>query len=143
MQIVFRRYRVRLGALDVVARQAKTTLVPLLRQVPGFGGYYLANAGDGTVASIGLFDTPEAAAAGDSVAEQWFRDDWPAFQAVPPAGVSGEVLVAEEVHRERRVEIAGIPRLERRSGSERRHRDRRIVRDRRAAEVVMPAHSAT
>ena len=135
MYAVLRRYQVRLGAPDTAARQARSTLLPVLRQVSGFAAYYLVNSGDGTVASIALFNSPEAAAAGDRLVGEWFRDDWPAFRAVPPALASGEVLVAEELRGEERPETAGVGvRLERRSGAERRYGpERRSVPDRRVA----------
>ena len=35
------------------------TLVPRLRTLPGFKGYYLVEAGNGVFSSLGLFETPE------------------------------------------------------------------------------------
>ena len=35
------------------------TLVPKLRKLPGFKGYYLIEAGNGVFSSLGLFETPE------------------------------------------------------------------------------------
>lgn len=136
MYAMLRRYRVRLGAPDTAARQARSTLLPHLKQVPGFAAYYLVHAGDGTVASIALFTTREGAAAGDRLAGAWFRDDWPVFTAVPPAVAGGEVLVAEAARPEQRPETAGagVPRLERRHGGERRcEPERRSGPDRRIA----------
>ena len=37
------------------------TLVPKLRKLPGFAGYYLIEAGDGVFSSLGLFETPSRA----------------------------------------------------------------------------------
>jgi len=35
------------------------TLVPKLRNLPGFAGYYLIEADNGVFSSLGLFETPE------------------------------------------------------------------------------------
>ncbi|HXF96002.1 MAG TPA: hypothetical protein VNI61_07845, partial [Gemmatimonadales bacterium] len=96
MHVVLRRYRIRYGAMELTPRYARETLLPRLRQVPGFSAYYLVNAGDGLVASLGLFETAEGAATGDQLVAEWFRNDWPAFRAVPPELTSGEVMVAEQ-----------------------------------------------
>ncbi|MGH7699348.1 MAG: hypothetical protein ACREMJ_02355, partial [Gemmatimonadales bacterium] len=116
MNVVIRRYRIRLGAVELVARYARETLLPRLRQVSGFVAYYLVNAGDGLVASVALFENADGGRAGDSLSAEWFRVDWPAFRAVPPAMTSGEVLLAEESRRVAATPIAGgVPRLERRT----------------------------
>jgi len=134
MNVVIRRYKIRLGAVELVGRHLRETLLPELRQVPEFVSYYLVNAGDGVVASVALFETSDGARAGDDLSDQWFRVDWPAFRAVPPAVTSGEALVIEESRRaaQPRNTTPGTPRLERRVGAERRaFRDRRNGRDRR------------
>lgn len=146
MHAMFRRYRVRLGAADAAARQTRLTLLPLLREVPGFAAYYLVDSGDGVVASIALFKTREGAALGERLAEEWFRDDWPVFRALAPTLASGEVLVAEEAQRQERPEIAGAggPRREQRGGGDRRfRRDRRAGRERRVAGSAVPLSAAT
>jgi hypothetical protein len=133
MHVVLRRYRVRLGALEMTPRHARETLLPRLRQVPGFAGYYLVNAGDGLVASIGLFETAAGADAGDQIVAGWFRDDWPAFRAVPPELTSGEAMVADQPQRPADSASTGWPRVERRAGADRRvHGERRQGRERRA-----------
>jgi hypothetical protein len=134
MNVVIRRYKIRLGAVELVGRHLRETLLPELRQVPGFVSYYLVNAGDGVVASVALFESAEGARAGDDLSDQWFRVDWPAFRAIPPALTTGETLVIEENGRAAQPHITptGTPRLERRVGGERRAlSDRRDGRDRR------------
>jgi hypothetical protein len=139
MHVVLRRYRVRFGSIELMPRYAHETLLPRLRQVPGFAGYYMVNGGDGLVASIGLFETPAAAAAGDQLVAGWFRGDWPAFRAVPPDLTSGEVMVAEQPHREAGSTSEGRPRVERRTGVERRaFGERRRRAERRASAVREP-----
>jgi|SRR5438128_2636551 len=136
MHLVLRRYRIRLGSTESAAQRAQESLVPELRQVPGFMTFHLADVGDGMVASLGLFETQEGAALGERLMSGWFREDWPVFQIVPPGLVLGEVLVRAEAARPApaAAEAAG-PRLERRSGRP----DRRLGRDRRAALAMVSA----
>lgn len=145
MHVVFRRYRVRLGAIEAAALRAQESLVPWLRQVPGFAAYYFVDAGDGTVASLALFETGEGAALAEGLLGRWFREDWPVFRAVPPGLTRGEVLVRDEAPRAPQAAVsASGPRLERRTGIDRRfRRERRSPRDRRlpGAAVEMSAGS--
>jgi hypothetical protein len=51
------------------------TLVPKLSKLPGFKGYYLIEAGDGVLSSLGLFETREQADESSKVAAGWLRDE--------------------------------------------------------------------
>ena len=50
------------------------TLVPQLRKLQGFKGYYLIEAGNGVFSSLGLFDAPEQGAESTKVASAWVVD---------------------------------------------------------------------
>ena len=69
------------------------SLVPQLRKLEGFMGYYLIEADNGVVTSVGLFGTPEQAAASAEVAAGWIRDEKleTAFPN-PPTITSGRVV---------------------------------------------------
>src|SRR3989454_10098241 len=62
MHAVFRRYRIRLGAVEAAAERAHDGLVPGLRRGPGVAADYLLPAGHGTVASSALFPSGGGAA---------------------------------------------------------------------------------
>ncbi len=51
------------------------TLVPRLRTLPGFKGYYLVEAGNGVFSSLGLFETPEQIEESTKVVATWIRDE--------------------------------------------------------------------
>ena len=51
------------------------TLVPRLRTLPGFKGYYLIEAGNGIFSSLGLFETPEQIEESTKVVATWIRDE--------------------------------------------------------------------
>jgi hypothetical protein len=69
------------------------SLVPKLRELQGFKGYYLIEAGDGVMSSLGLFETLEQADASTEVAAGWVRDEKleSAFPN-PPKITSGKVV---------------------------------------------------
>lgn len=124
MFAVVRRYTVRLGTVDAAARYAEETLLPLVRQVPGFAVYYLVEAGSGVVMSVGLFETEEGAERASELISRWFRNDWPTFRAVPPEVSTGRVLAHIATNRTP-VALSEDGVVERRTGQERRASDRR------------------
>jgi hypothetical protein len=93
MNVVIQRYRVRLGAVAEAARYADKWFLPLVREIPGFVGYYLMAAGNGVLASMGLFETPEGADAAAQLAHEWFGKEWGSFRPLPPEVITGKVLV--------------------------------------------------
>jgi hypothetical protein len=58
-----------------VADRVKATLVPQLCELPGFAGYYLIEAEDGVLSSLGLFETAEQAEASTTVVARWITDE--------------------------------------------------------------------
>ena len=44
-----------------ITGKVNETLVPKLRELPGFHGYFLIESGSGVMSSLGLFDTSEQA----------------------------------------------------------------------------------
>ena len=51
------------------------TLMPLLKELPGFDGYYLVDAGNGIYASFGLFETREQGEASTKLVSKWILDE--------------------------------------------------------------------
>ena len=50
-------------------------LVPQLRELPGFAGYYLIEAGNGILSSFSLFETPVQAEESTKLVEKWITDE--------------------------------------------------------------------
>ena len=66
MHATIRRYEgVDAARTNEVVSNVNETLVPQLRELPGFSGYYLIDAGNGVMSSISLFETPEQAEESD------------------------------------------------------------------------------
>src|SRR4026207_1944432 len=69
------------------------TLIPKLSELDGFKGYYLIEAGNGVISSLGLFETPEQGEASSKLASSWVRDEkLEAAFPNPPKITSGKVV---------------------------------------------------
>jgi hypothetical protein len=95
MFATIRRYEaIDQGRIDELVKKADETLVPTLSELPGFNGYYLIEASDGVVSSIGFFDTSAHADESTRVASNWVREQkLETALPNPPKVTSGEVVV--------------------------------------------------
>jgi hypothetical protein len=76
MHATIRRYEgVDMTRTNEVTGKVNETLVPQLRKLPGFAGYYLIEAGNGVLSSLGLFETPEQADESTKVVTKWITDE--------------------------------------------------------------------
>ena len=76
MYATIRRYEgVDQARMDEVVGKVNETLVPQLRKLPGFSGYYLIEAGNGVLSSLGLFETSEQAGESTKVVSKWITDE--------------------------------------------------------------------
>jgi hypothetical protein len=55
--------------------KVKETLVPKLNKLPGFAGYYLIEADNGVISSLGLFETSEQGKESSNLVASWIRDE--------------------------------------------------------------------
>ena len=77
-----------------LVKKAQDSLLPRLSELPGFSGYYLIEAGNGVLSSVGFFDTEAHAEDSTRVASNWVREE--KFEtALPnaPKITSGKVVV--------------------------------------------------
>jgi hypothetical protein len=94
MFATIRRYEsVDQGRTGELVKKADETLVPSLSELPGFSGYYLIEAGNGVLSSVGFFDTSAQADESTRVASNWVRQE-KLEKALPtaPKITSGEVV---------------------------------------------------
>ena len=76
MHATIRRYEgVDTTRTNEVVGKVNETLVPQLRKMPGFAGYYLIEADNGVLSSLGLFDTAAQADESTTLAASWVRDE--------------------------------------------------------------------
>ena len=75
MFATIRRYEaINTDSTTELVKKVDDSLLPSLKELPGFGGYYLIEAGNGVMSSIGFFDTEEHADESTRVASEWVRD---------------------------------------------------------------------
>jgi hypothetical protein len=76
MHATIRRYEgVDVARTNEVSAKVNETLVPEMRKLPGFAGYYLIEADNGVLSSLGLFDTAEQAEESSKVVSKWITDE--------------------------------------------------------------------
>ena len=94
MHATIRRYEgVDTTRMNEVAGKVNETLVPQLRELPGFSGYYLIEADNGVLSSLGLFETSGQAEESTNLVTKWISDE--NFTSVipsPPKITSGKVV---------------------------------------------------
>jgi hypothetical protein len=95
MHATVRRYEgVDQSRTDELTKKVGETLLPRLSKLPGFGGYYLIEAGDGIMSSIGFFDNSAQADESTRVAATWVREEkLETALPNPPKITGGEVIV--------------------------------------------------
>jgi hypothetical protein len=95
MFATIRRYEaIDQGRTSELVKKVDETLLPSLSELPGFSGYYLIEAGNGVMSSIGFFDTKEHADESTRIASNWVREQkLETALPNPPKITSGEVVV--------------------------------------------------
>jgi hypothetical protein len=75
MHATIRRYEgVDVTRINEVVGKVNETLVPKLRELPGFSGYYLIEGSNGVLSSLGLFETSEQADKSTMLVSKWITD---------------------------------------------------------------------
>jgi hypothetical protein len=60
---------------EEITRKVSDSLLPSISELPGFVDYFLIDAGEGVLTSVGLFETPEQAHASTRLAATWIREN--------------------------------------------------------------------
>jgi len=95
MHATIRRYEaIDQARTSELVKKAEDSLLPRLSELPGFNGYYLIEAGNGVVTSVGFFDTAAHAEESTRVAADWVREaKLETALPNPPKITNGKVLV--------------------------------------------------
>ena len=98
MHATIRRYEgVDQSRTDELIKKVDETLVPRLSNLPGFEGYYLIEAGNGVMSSIGLFDNSAQADESTRVVANWVREEkLETALPNPPKITDGEVILHKD-----------------------------------------------
>ena len=94
MFTIIRKFTIRHGSMkEELTRRVQDSFVPLLRELPGFRGYYLLDGGPDVLISIRVFDNADEALASNDIAANWMRDNVLEFVKGMPEVMAGNVLV--------------------------------------------------
>lgn len=93
MYLLIRKFR-GMRMVREAARRGESGIGQLMKQSPGFRGYYIFDAGDGVAGSVTLFDTKEAATAANEKALAWIEASLADLIGGEPEIVTGQVLAA-------------------------------------------------
>ena len=97
MHATIRRYEgVDQNRTDELTKKVGESLVPKLSKLEGFSEYYVIEAGNGIITSIGIFDTPTHASESTRVAADWIREEnLESALPNPPKVTEGEIIAHE------------------------------------------------
>jgi hypothetical protein len=93
MYVVIRKFS-RLRSVAEAARRAESGIGHLMKESPGFVGYYVFDAGDGSGGSVTLFDSREEALAANEKALAWIQGSLADLISGEPEITAGEVLAS-------------------------------------------------
>jgi hypothetical protein len=94
MHATVRRYEgVDASRTAELSRKIDETLMPRLSELPGFDSYYVIEAGNGVMTSVGLFETSAQADESTRLASGWVQEEkLETLLPNPPKITSGEVI---------------------------------------------------
>jgi hypothetical protein len=97
MHAIVRRYEgVDTNRTDELKQRVNEKLTPKLSKLPGFGGYFLIEAGNGVMSSVNFYDTSAHADESTRVVAEWLREEkLESLLPNAPKITGGEVIVKE------------------------------------------------
>ena len=97
MHAIIRRYEgVDQNRTDELTKKVGESLVPKLSKLEGFSEYYLIEAGNGVMTSVGIFDTTTHASESTRVAADWIREEnLETALPNPPKVTEGEIIARQ------------------------------------------------
>jgi len=97
MHATIRRYEgVDTDRINELTRKVSEQLVPELRKLEGFSGYYLVEAGNGVLSSFGLFKEPAQINEATKLVEAWIKSEGLESALPNPAKITTGKIVAHE-----------------------------------------------
>ena len=93
MFAVIRRYNTHQGAAEKIVQRVREGFIPLISKLPGFVSYDVVRAADGTLLSVSVFETREAADESNRLASDWVHDNLASLIRTAPVILSGDLLL--------------------------------------------------
>jgi hypothetical protein len=91
MYAVIRQYEFDRGRGEEVDRKVREIFVPLLKKAPGFVAYYWLDTGEGSGASLSVFQSKAGADESVRIAAQFVKEQLAGITFSSPRIVQGEV----------------------------------------------------
>jgi hypothetical protein len=91
MYVVIRKFS-QMRSVSEAARRAESGIGQMLKQAPGFRGYYVFDVGNGVGGSVTLFESRDEALAANEKALAWIRASLSDLLDGEPEITAGEVL---------------------------------------------------
>jgi hypothetical protein len=99
MHATVRRYEgVDQSRTPELVKKVDETLLPSLSKLPGFEGYYLIEAGNGVMSSIGIFETSTQADESTRLVANWVRDEKLETALPNPPKITGGEVIAHKTN---------------------------------------------
>jgi hypothetical protein len=100
MYATIRRYTMKATfdkqALEQLRQSMERTLLPAFQSIRGFHSYYLVNAGEKELVSLGVFEDKAGAQESTRRAAEFVKTDPIREHISPPQVIEGELLVSRE-----------------------------------------------
>ena len=93
MFAVIRRYNTHVGSSEKIEKRVREGFVPLVSRLPGFVSYDLVCSSDGSLVSISVFETRQAAEDSNRLASDWVHENLASLIRTAPVILSGDVMV--------------------------------------------------
>ena len=91
MYAAIRRYKVKPGTADELARRAQEGFVPLVSRLSGFVAYYGVVAENDEIATISIFEDQAGEEESTRQAAEWVRQNIAEFVQGPPKITAGRI----------------------------------------------------
>lgn len=79
-----------------LVRRVREEFLPIVRDVPGFMGYYIVDGGDGKIASVTVCRDQEGVEESNRRAASWVQERLAELVTDGPNVIAGDTVVSEE-----------------------------------------------
>lgn len=93
MFAVIRRYNTHENSAQKIEQRVREGFVPLLSKLPGFISYDVVRSTDGTLLSVSIFESRQAADDSNRLSSDWVHENLASLIRTAPVILSGDVIV--------------------------------------------------
>ena len=93
MYAVIRRYNTHDNSAGKIEQRVRDGFVPLISKLPGFVSYDVVRSTDGTLLSVSVFESKQAAEDSTRLASDWVHENLASLIRTAPVILAGDVMV--------------------------------------------------